>query len=76
MATIKSKNRLIIKTILPYLNDIEPRVGTMKEQDEFINEFIQTIDKDLRLFIESTYLGITLHNQANYQSTEKKKLKL
>jgi hypothetical protein len=76
MATIKSKNRLIIKTILPYLNDIEPRVGTMKEQDEFINEFTQTIDKDLRLFIESTYLGITLHNQANYQSTEKKKLKL
>jgi hypothetical protein len=76
MATIKSKNKLIIKTILPYLTDITPRLGTMEEQDKFINEFIQTVDKDLGLLIEATYLGITLNNEAANQSTDKKKLKL
>jgi hypothetical protein len=76
MATVKSNNKLIIKTILPYLSDIEPRVGTIKEQDEFINQLIQKADKDLGLFIESTYLGITLKNEATNQSEQKKKLKL
>lgn len=76
MATLKSKDKLIIKTILPYLTDISPRVGTMEEQDKFISEFTKTVDKDLGIFIEKTYLGISLNNAAANQNTDKKKLKI
>lgn len=76
MATIKSRKPPVIKTILPYLTDITPRVGTIEEQDKFINEFIQTVDKNLGLLIEATYLGINLNNAASNQNTDKKKMKL
>lgn len=76
IAAIKSRNPPIIKTILPYLSDITPKIGTIEEQDQFVNDFIKTVGDNIGKLIEATYLGISLKNDNDNKNGDKKKLKL
>jgi hypothetical protein len=77
IGTLKSGRKDVIETIIPELQDITPKTGTLEEQNKFVMEFVKGMrNNDLAQLVQRQYDRLVLSYELSNDRTEKKKLKI
>lgn len=77
IGTLKSNRRDIIETIIPHLEDITPKSGTLEEQNKFVEEYVKAMrHTDLVQLVQRQYDRLVLNYELSNSRTDKKKLKI
>ena len=87
IAALKSNRKDIIETIIPHLNDVTPRSGTLEEQNHFVENYIKEQNDNLSTaiyrkspelmqIVQRQYERLVLEYELKNDRIDKKKLKI
>ncbi len=72
ISVLKSERRDIIETFIPHLTDVNPRLGTLEEQDKFVENWLTKVKPDLAQLVRRNYERLSLEASLDKSNNETK----